>query len=57
MLLGEIEFAEAVRLLDPAGHALGREVSPKTYTMAQWRKAVAGDEPFVHEVLARAGCS
>lgn len=53
MLLGEIDFAEAVRLLDPAGPALGREVNPKIYTMAQWRKAVASKEPFVREVLAQ----
>lgn len=53
MLLGEIEFAEAVRLLDPAGIALGREVNPKIYTTAQWRRALASKEPFVREVLAQ----
>ncbi|MEO5881267.1 MAG: MarR family transcriptional regulator [Caldimonas sp.] len=53
MLLGPIDFAEAVHLLDPAGVALGREVNPKIYTPAQWRKAVAAGEPFAREVLAQ----
>jgi len=53
MLIGDIDFAEAVRLLDPAGVTLGREINPKVYTKAQWRKAVAAKEPFVREVLAQ----
>jgi len=32
---------------------LGREINPKVYTKAQWRKAVAAKEPFVREVLAQ----
>lgn len=53
MLLGDIDFAAAVQLLYPAGVALGREVNPKVYTRAQWRKAVAAEDPFVREVLAK----
>jgi predicted nucleotidyltransferase len=53
MLIGEIDLDEAVRLLYPAGVTLGREVNPKIYTKAQWRKAMATKEPFVREILAQ----
>ena len=53
MLIGDIGFGDAVRLLDPAGVALGREVNPKVYSAAQWRAAVKAKDPFVLDVLAR----
>jgi DNA-binding transcriptional ArsR family regulator len=53
MLIGTIAFAEAVRLLSPAGAALGREVNPKVYRAKEWRAAVAARDPFVTEVLAQ----
>jgi len=53
MLIGDIGFGDAVRLLSPAGTALGREVNPKVYSAAQWRAAVKAKDPFLLEVLAR----
>jgi predicted nucleotidyltransferase len=53
MLIGSIAFAEAVRLLAPAGAALGREVNPKVYSAKEWRAAVTAKDPFVAEVLAQ----
>ena len=53
MLIGEIGFGDAVRLLSPAGVALGREVNPKVYSASQWRAAVKAKDPFVLEVLSQ----
>ena len=46
MLIGEIGFGDAVRLLSPAGVALGREVNPKVYSASQWRTAVKAKDPL-----------
>ena len=53
MLIGAIGFGDAVRLLSPAGVALGREVNPKVYSAQQWRANVKAKDPFVCEVLSR----
>jgi len=53
LLIGDIAFADAVRLLYPAGTALGREVNPKVYSVKAWRAAVSAKDPFVAEVLAK----
>lgn len=53
LIIGSIRFEDALSLLDPAGPGLGREVNPKVYTRAQWRKVLAANEPFVRELLAK----
>lgn len=50
LIVGELAFGEAVRLLYPAQGILGREINPKIYSMTEWRQAQS--ESFVVELLA-----
>lgn len=50
LIVGELAFGEAVRLLYPAQEILAREINPKIYSLAEWRQAQA--ESFVVELLA-----
>jgi DNA-binding transcriptional ArsR family regulator len=52
MLIGDLGFAQAVKLLHAAQATLGREVNPKVFTTSEFTsKAVK--EPFLRNVLAK----
>ncbi len=51
LLVGDITFAEAVKLLYPTQQQLGREINPQLYSMAEWQKAVAAPSGFITELL------
>ena len=51
MLVGEVDFVGAVRLLHPAQAELGREINPKVFSAAEFAEAAA--TPFMRDVLAR----
>ena len=53
MLIGDILFVDAVRCLYNAQQTLKREINPKIYSLSEWQSAIAADEPFLREVLAR----
>lgn len=53
MLIGDVLFADAVRCLYNAQQTLKREINPKIYSLSEWQSAIAADEPFLREVLAR----
>lgn len=52
MIVGEIGFGEAVRLLHPAQETIGREISPKVYGVAEWASKRRAPDAFLREVLA-----
>ncbi|HVL34341.1 MAG TPA: hypothetical protein VM489_01585, partial [Burkholderiales bacterium] len=49
--IGELGFAEAVKLLHPAQQTLGREISPRVYTRKEWAEKRAQPDAFMREVL------
>lgn len=53
LILGEVEFAEAVKCLHPLQHQLGREINPKVYSMAEWKKLVKKQQGFARDVMEK----
>jgi predicted nucleotidyltransferase len=53
MIVGDIGFGEAVRLLHPAQASLGREISPKVYGRTEWARKRRAPDAFLREVLAK----
>lgn len=51
LLVGDVTFAEAVKLFYPAQQQLGREINPQLYSVAEWQKAVAAPSGFITELL------
>ena len=52
LIVGEIGFGEAVRLLHPAQKTIGREIAPKVYGAAEWARKQRAPDAFLREVLA-----
>jgi len=52
LLIGDLDFAQAVTLLHPTQALLGREVNPKVFTAAEF-SAKAATEPFIRDILAK----
>ncbi|WP_246071996.1 nucleotidyltransferase domain-containing protein [Marilutibacter aestuarii] len=53
LVLGDVGFADLVRTIHPVQEALGREVNPVLYSMAEFRKRLQADEPFARELLGK----
>ena len=53
MVIGNMSFGDVVKRLHPAQATLGREINPKVFRAAEWRKRVAAKDPFVVDVLAQ----
>lgn len=53
MVIGELGFAEAVKLLHPVQEVLGREVSPRVYGVKEWRQKRRAPDAFLRDVLSR----
>lgn len=51
LLVGELDFAEGVKALYPAQETLGREINPVIYSVAEFRRKRAADDPFLRDVL------
>ena len=53
MVIGEASFGEVVQLLHPLQQTLGREINPKLYSRAEWKKLVQAQSAFVRDVLGK----
>lgn len=53
LVVGDVGFAEVVRLLHPAQSTLGRETNPKVYGANEWQARLQAGDPFAHDVLAK----
>ncbi len=53
MLVGNIGFADAVRLLHPVQDTLQREINPVVYSMDEFHRRTASDDSFIQEVLSK----
>jgi len=51
LLVGDIDFATAVRVLHPAQAALQREINPVIYSPAEFARRVQNKDPFVREII------
>jgi len=53
MVIGSVAYADVVGRLYALQETLGREISPKVYSRAEWRKLCKAQGSFVREVLSR----
>lgn len=53
LLIGEINFADAVKALYPAQSTLQREINPVIYSPAEFARKVQAKDPFVSEILSK----
>ncbi|MEW6688719.1 MAG: MarR family transcriptional regulator [Pseudomonadota bacterium] len=53
MVIGDLGFGEAVKLLHPAQETLGREISPRVYGVKEWRQKRRSPDAFLRDVLAK----
>ncbi len=51
MLLGEVDFVEAVQRLHPCQQQLRREVNPVIYRPEEFLRRLAAGDPFIREVM------
>ncbi|KTD53882.1 nucleotidyltransferase domain-containing protein [Legionella quateirensis] len=51
LIIGEVDFTEAVAALYAAQASLGREINPKIYSREQWKASLQKQDLFIQEVL------
>lgn len=51
LIIGEVDFTEAVEALYAAQASLGREINPKIYSKEQWKASLQKQDLFIQEVL------
>lgn len=51
LLVGDLGFAQAVKLLYPVQQQLGREINPKLYSLNEWNKALVEQSGFTQQLL------
>ena len=51
LIVGSLNFTDAVSALYPAQDILGREINPKLYTSSEWKAAVKKNSAFIREIL------
>jgi predicted nucleotidyltransferase len=52
-VIGDVGFAEVVKLLHASQGALGREINPKVYSLKEWTAKRAAPDAFLRDVLAK----
>ena len=53
IVVGELGFGDAVKLLHPAQETLGREISPRVYGVKEWKQKRRAPDAFLRDVLAK----
>ena len=53
IVIGDVGFAEVVKLLHATQSVLGREINPKVYSLKEWTAKRATPDAFLRDVLAR----
>jgi predicted nucleotidyltransferase len=53
MVIGELGFGEAVKLLHPAQGTLGREITPRVYGVKEWKQKRRSPDAFLRDVLGK----
>ncbi len=53
LIIGKLSFIAAVSALHPTQKIVRREINPKVYDMAEWRKLVDNRNSFAEEILRK----
>ena len=53
IIIGDVEFGEALALLYEAQKTLQREINPKVFSVADWQAKMASNSSFVTDVMAK----
>jgi len=53
MIIGDVEFTEAVTALYPVQETLRREINPKIYRKGEWNQMQKNQDAFIKEVLSK----
>ena len=53
IVVGDVAFAEVVKLLHATQSVLGREINPKVYSLKEWTAKRAAPDGFLRDVLAK----
>ena len=53
MIVGDLAFGDAVKLLHSAQETLGREIVPRVYGPKEWKQKLRSPDAFVRDVLAK----
>lgn len=53
MVIGEVEFARVVEAVHSAQADLGREINPKVFDSAEWRRRREGKDAFVMDIMQK----
>lgn len=53
LVVGDLEFAVLVKALHATQEQLGREINPKLYSRAEWRRAKQENSAFIRELMER----
>ena len=53
VVIGDIGFAEVVKLLHASQRVLGREINPKVYSLKEWTARRAAPDAFLRDVLGK----
>ena len=53
IVVGDIGFAEVVKLLHASQSVLGREINPKVYSLKEWTAKRTAPDAFLRDVLAK----
>lgn len=51
LIVGDMAFSDVVKALHPAQILLNREINPKVYTRAEWKKLRGSHDSFINEVM------
>jgi len=53
LIVGDLAFTDAVKVLHPVQELLGREINPKLYSNKEWRIARKKNSTFIREILEK----
>ena len=53
IVVGDIGFADAVKLLHASQRVLGREINPKVYSLKEWAAKRSAPDAFLRDVLPK----
>lgn len=53
LIVGDLNFSDAIKLLYPVQNTLARDINPKIYTLDEWRIAKKKDSEFIKELSTK----
>ncbi len=53
MIIGDLDFSEAVKALYTVQEVLGREINPKIYSVQEWKQLCIKEDVFIQDILKR----